>query len=119
MEPPYKKFRLEDIAVFNFEAAETNDDEQSDVLSDHGDFDSEAETVASSQDPPDDHYELLDWWVVGPSGPGCFLMKLNVEDEMTLTDWCLVSESWFPGGYILDSEPLLFKAQRDEERWGF
>ena len=119
MEPPYKKFRLEDIAVFNFEAAETVDDEQSDVLSDHGNFDSEAGTVASSQDPPDDHYELLDWWVVGPSGPGCFLMKLNVEDEMTLTDWCLVSESWFPGGYILDSEPLLFRAQRDEERWGF
>ena len=64
-------------------------------------------------------YELFDWWVLGPPGPLSFAMKLNVEDELKLSYWCLECESRFSSGFILDSEPLLFRAQRDEERWGF
>ena len=112
MEPAAKRIKQYHES-FEYDA-ESDDNEQLEQLSVHSGFDSEAETLASLKDPPEDEYELLDWWVLGPPGPLSFVMKLNVEDELALSDWCLESESWFVSGYILDSEPLLFKAQRDE-----
>jgi len=119
MEPGSKRYKRDQSIESNFHSAGLDDDEQSEQLSEHSNFDSEAETVASVKDPPEDEYELLDLWVLGPPGLLRFVMKLNIEDKIALMDWCLESESWFVSGFILDSEPLLFRALRDEERWGF